>query len=44
MQLAQGNNPTCFICFGIANILDFRVVKRLRKFVGCLVINNTFFF
>ena len=36
-------NPTCFICFGIGNLLNFVVVKSLRKFGGFLVDNNTFF-
>ena len=44
MQLAQGKNPTCFICFGVGNLSNFAVVKSLRKFGGCLADNNTFLF
>ena len=44
MQFAQGKNPTSFICFSIGNLSNFVVVKSLRKFGGCLVDNNTFFF
>ena len=44
MQLAEGKNPTCFICFGLGNLSDFAVVKCLGKFGGYLVDNNTFFF
>ena len=33
-----------FICFGIANLSNFAVVKSLHKFGGCLVDNTTFFF
>ena len=44
MELAQGKNPTSFICFGIGNLSNFAVVRSLRKFGGCLVDNNNFFF
>ena len=44
MRFAKGKNLTCFICFGIGNLSNFAVVKSLRKFGGCLVGNNTFFF
>ena len=40
---ARKKSP-CFICFGIGNLSNFAVVKRLRRFGGCLVDNNTFFF
>ena len=33
-----------FICYGIGNLSNFAVVQSLRKFGGCLVNNNTFFF
>ena len=41
---ARKKSPTCFICFGIGNLSNFAMVKTLRKFGGCLVDNNTFFF
>ena len=44
MQLAQGKYRTYFFCFDMDNILSFAVVKNLRKFGGCLLDNNTFFF
>ena len=33
-----------FFCFDMDNVLSFAVVKNLRKFGGCLLDNNTFFF
>ena len=30
MQLAQGKNPICFICFGIGNLSNFAMVKSLE--------------
>ena len=44
MQFAQGKNPTCFICFCIGDLSNFAVVKSFRKFGGCAVDNNSFFF
>ena len=44
MQLAQGKYRTYFFRFDMDNILSFAVVKNLRKFGGCLLDNNTFFF
>ena len=43
MQLAQRKNPTSFIYSGVGNLSDFAVVKRVRKFGGCLLYNNIFF-
>ena len=33
-----------FYWFGIGNLSNFAMVKNLRKFGGCLVDKNTFFF
>ena len=40
MQLTQGKNPTCFICFGSSNFSNFAVVKSFRTVGGFLVDNN----
>ena len=42
MHLAQGKNPTCFICLGIGILSNFAVVKSLHNIESCLVDNKVF--
>ena len=44
MHLAQGKNPTCFICLGIGILSNFAVVKSLHNIESCLVDNKVFCF